>query len=66
MSLRSFHVFFMVLSILLAAGFGYWGIMISRDSLDRWLGIGSLISGAFLIVYLAWFLRKIKKLDSAA
>ena len=64
MSLRTFHVFFIVLSIALAGGFGFWGIAVSRDMLDRWLGGGSIISGVALVFYLAWFLRKMKKLGT--
>ena len=65
MSLKSFHIFFIVLSVILAGGFGYWGLAISPSTLDRLLGVLSIVSGIALVIYLVWFLKKIKKLNGA-
>lgn len=63
MSLKAFHVVFVTLSTLLAAGYGLW-------SAQRWAelgGAGSLVAAgagflaaAALVFYGFWFVRKLK------
>jgi hypothetical protein len=63
MSLKAFHVFFIIISILLTAWFGWWGVNSYRQGGD-WslllMGVGSLIGMILLIVYFRWFMRKLK------
>ncbi len=64
MSLKTFHVFFVTLSTLLAVGFGVWAIEESArvgQGGALVLGIGSLIAAVLLVVYGVWFLRKLKR-----
>ncbi len=63
MSLKAFHIFFIIVSTLLALGFGVWAV----DDFGRsgsWvnlsLGIGSFIASGALVWYGVWFLRKLK------
>ncbi len=64
MSLKAFHLVFMVAATALCFGCGVWGI---RDYFspqghtgDLLFGIGALIVGGLLIVYERYFLRKLK------
>ena len=64
MSLKAFHIVFVVASTLLAIGFGWWGVAEysrSGDGGTLALGVGALACVPVLIVYGAWFLRKLKK-----
>lgn len=68
MSLRSFHICFIVLAILLAIGFGFWGLRdyaVSSNLMHRNLGIGSFVVAIVLAGYLVWFLSKMRKLGSS-
>ncbi len=63
MSLKAFHIFFIVLSTLLAVAFGVWAV----DDFGRsgsWvsltLGVGSFIGSGVLVWYGVWFLRKLR------
>jgi hypothetical protein len=63
MSLKAFHVVFVIASILLAFGFGGWEIKTYSEfgqRLDLMFGIGSGISGIVLIGYFRFVLRKLK------
>lgn len=63
MSLKAFHVFFIVACILLMLGLGAWGIRDFRASgatFSLYLAIGSLACCATLVVYGRWFLRKLR------
>ncbi len=63
MSLKAFHVFFILVSILLAAGFGWWGVNSYRqnnDLSDLVMGIISLVCMVVLVLYFRWFLKKLK------
>jgi hypothetical protein len=63
MSLKAFHIFFIVLSTLLALGFGVWAVNDFGRS-GSWfhlvLGVGSFIASGALVWYGLWFLRKLK------
>lgn len=65
MSLRAFHIFFILLAILLSFGVGLWGLRdyaASSNVVNRHLGVGSFIAGILLMGYLIWFLSKIRKI----
>ena len=64
MSLKAFHVIFITAAVLLAFGFGAWMLNEHRDSQaasDFNMGVGSLVAGVVLVIYEAYFLRKLKK-----
>ena len=63
MSLKAFHIFFIVLSTLLALAFGVWGVDDFNRSGSRVhlaLGVGSFLASGALVWYGIWFLRKLK------
>lgn len=63
MSLKAFHVVFVVLSTVLAVGFGLWAIRDYRatgEVASMVLGVLSLCCAGALLVYGRWFLRKLK------
>ncbi len=63
MSLKAFHVFFVVLSVLCAMGFGAWAVLdYLRTGSGGILALGVLgfAAAAALIFYGLWFLRKLK------
>lgn len=64
MSLKVFHVVFIVLSILLTIGFGIWGVMQS-SGLFVLLGIISFVIGILLIFYLVKIVKKFRQVDSS-
>ncbi len=63
MSLKAFHIFFIILSTALAVGFGVWATRDFSQS-GSWvhlaLGVGSFIGSVVLACYGVWFLRKLK------
>ncbi len=63
MSLKAFHIFFIIVSTLLAFGFGVWAVDDygrSGSSVHLALGVGSFVAAAALVWYGVWFLRKLK------
>lgn len=62
MSLRAFHLLFVAASTLLAFGLGGWCVSASRAGKSGYLalGIACFAVGVGLIVYGAWFQRKIR------
>ena len=67
MSLKAFHVCFIVLSILLTVGLGFWGLRDyghSKNLANLSLGMGAWAVGAALTAYLFWFLFKMRKMSS--
>lgn len=63
MSLKAFHVVFIIASILLAFGFAAWALVHSRDDGQAgllWMGIGSAVVGCALVAYFAYVLKKLK------
>ncbi len=63
MSLKAFHILFIVASTLLAFGFGVWALkqyFAGASKTDLALGIASLVLGLGLIWYGRYFLRKLK------
>ena len=66
MSLKAFHLFFIVVSILTCLGFGAWGIhdyAVSRRGLHLAMGIASGFGGALLSYYLVKIVAKFKRLE---
>lgn len=55
MSLRAFHIFFIIVSDMLAVGFGVWALPTHAG----WAIASFLLSGV-IGVYLVWFIRKSK------
>ena len=63
MSLKSFHIFFIVVSMVLCVGVGFWATQdFGRSgSLGHLaLGVGSFVGSILLACYGVWFLRKLK------
>ena len=63
-SLRSFHLFFILLVIIGADLFGVWAVWSyerSANVLLLWLGILSLLGGLGLIAYAVAFVRKLDR-----
>ena len=66
MSLKAFHLIFVIASVLLTIGFGIWGINEYNHggpTADLLMGIGSLFLAAGLIWYGKYFLRKLKHIS---
>ena len=66
MSLKAFHIVFVIASILLAFGFAAWSFVSYRHDgplLHLWFGIGSLASGLILLFYSKYVLRKLKDIS---
>lgn len=62
MSLKAFHIVFVTLSTLLAAGFAIWAFQEPTGD-HRWLGVLSATAAVALPAYGWWFLRKTKEVD---
>lgn len=65
MSLKGFHIVFVIFSTLLALGCGAWCIWLDLvEGVSIYLpgAIASFIAAAALIVYGVWFYRKMKRL----
>ncbi len=63
MSLKSFHIFFIVISVLCCLGFGAWAILdfvTTGAATNLFLGSVSLLFSVVLVGYGFWFLRKLK------
>ncbi len=63
MSLKTFHIFFIVVSTALCLGFGVWTTQDFAESgswVNLGLGVGSFIGSILLVCYGVWFLRKLK------
>jgi len=66
MSLKAFHLVFITASVLLALGFGAWQLKVWSEfgsGRDLALGLGSLLAGAGLAAYEAYFLRKLRNVS---
>ena len=60
MSLRYFHIFFILAASTLAMGNGVWAILQHKPLF--WV-VGSFICGVGLDLYLVWFIRKSRNLN---
>ncbi len=66
MSLKTFHIFFILVSTLLALVFGVWAIDDfgrSASGVSLALGVGSFLTSGLLVCYGIWFLRKLKNVS---
>ena len=66
MSLKAFHIVFVIASILLAFGFGAWSYFDYRDqgtTADLIYAIGSTLAGISLVIYFRVVLRKLKNIS---
>jgi len=66
MSLKAFHIVFIIASVLLAFGFAAWSFVTYADGrrgADLVYGIGSMLAGVGLIVYGRYVLRKLKHIS---
>ncbi len=64
MSLRAFHLIFILVAIVSADLFGareLWYYQITNDAGTFWLGILSLLVGLALSVYALFFVRKMER-----
>ena len=59
MSLKAFHIFFIVLAILLAAGCAAWGFMNGLVPAFGYTCVGLAVA---LLIYGGYFLKKSRKL----
>ena len=66
MSLKAFHVFFLIVSILLLAFLSFWGIenyQESKNVVNLALGVAALPACAILSWYFTWFLKKLRNVS---
>jgi len=66
MSLKAFHIVFIIASILLAFGFAAWSLKNFSDGrqwLDLVFGVGSALAGIGLIFYSRYVLKKLKHIS---
>ena len=66
MSLKGFHIVFIVFSTLLALGAGVWCVWVDLvEGAPVYLAgaVGSFLAAIALIVYGVWFYRKMKRLN---
>lgn len=64
MSLKTFHIIFVVCSCALCIGFGIWAVrdyQVSSASSSLIMAIGSFVAAAVLVVYGRWFLKKLQR-----
>ena len=59
MSLKAFHMVFIVISVAFTTGFGVWALRVEPNY--RVWGVASLVVAAGLLVYGFLFLRKIQR-----
>lgn len=65
MSLRAFHIFFIIVSMVLAFGFGVWELVAythGGSGSDLALGILALLAGVGLVFYFKAVLKKLRGL----
>ena len=66
MSLKTFHIFFIIVSVLFSLGFSVWAFL-EYARLDQAtnliFGVGALVLALILMVYGRWFLRKLRGVE---
>lgn len=62
MSLKFFHILFIVLSVLTTVLFGLWAILADLPSGFKTMGWASLVGGILLLIYGIRFLKKAKNI----
>ena len=66
MSLKAFHIVFILVSITMSLFVGIWGVQAYVQRRDEWaLGLGAacFVMGLLLVIYSQWFLRKIRAVE---
>ena len=66
MSLKAFHIIFIAVCVVFSLGFGAWGIReytASGTVSNLIMGIGAFIAAVALVIYGAWFLKKLKNVS---
>lgn len=66
MSLKAFHLVFMLICVLAATGFAVWAFNDYAEVGDKTelvLGIGAIVAGIGGIGYTIWFLKKLKNVS---
>lgn len=64
MSLRWFHMVFLLLVIMGAELFGFWALWTPRYDAHGWmpvLGVTTLLGGLGLAAYVCWLVRKMER-----
>ncbi len=64
MSLKHFHIFFIMISVVMAAGFGFWCFLTDVGSAvagSTVMGAVSLVAAVGLVIYGIKFLKKLEK-----
>ncbi|MBL9154871.1 MAG: hypothetical protein JNK37_20490 [Verrucomicrobiales bacterium] len=63
MSLKHFHVLFIVLAALFCLAFGAWALLVAGQGAEvRGMGIFSIILGGILAYYGAYFFKKARRI----
>lgn len=63
MGLKSFHLAFIIIALLMSVGLGFWGVrdyMRTESQVNLWIGLSGFLVGAGLACYTPWFLKKLK------
>ncbi len=63
MSLKNFHLVFLLFAIMGADLFGGWAFRAYReggDLMTLWLGVVSIVGGLGLAGYVLWFVQKVR------
>ncbi|MBI4042561.1 MAG: hypothetical protein HY391_03685 [Deltaproteobacteria bacterium] len=66
MSLKAFHLLFILLSTLLSLGFGVWGwftYKTSGSTVDLAMSMAAFVAAIALIFYARYFIRKLKNIS---
>ena len=63
MSLKSFHIFFILVASLFFGGFAVWCFRVAGGTAGQIMGTSSLVALVGLACYLAWMLKKLKHLS---
>ena len=64
MSLKHFHIFFIMISVVMAAGFGFWCFLTDAGSAvagSTVMGAVSLVAAVGLVIYGIKFLKMLEK-----
>lgn len=65
MSLKAFHIVFVIFSVLLAVALGFWCVwldLVDGTAHYRMGAVASFVSAALLLFYGFWFYRKMKRM----
>ena len=63
MSLKYFHLLFIIVSLLTTVGFGLWALLVNGlPSGFKTMGVISLLGGVVLLVYGIRFMKKLKSI----